>query len=198
MLFLNNDIEVISKDWLECLLEHAQRPEVGAVGAKLYYPNHTIQHGGVILGIGGVAGHSHKTFPQDASGYFGRLKITQNLSAVTGACLMLRRSLFEQINGFDARFFLALSDVDLCLKLRQCGYLVVWTPYAELYHKESLTRGSDNAPEQQQRFHKESSLFSEKWATVLAKGDMYYNPNLTLMREDFGIKLPNEKKVSFL
>jgi len=189
LLFLNNDIEVINSDWLASMLEHCQRKEVGAVGAKLYYPNNTIQHGGVILGIGGVAGHSHKYFPRDSDGYMGRLKIVQNLSAVTGACMMIRKEVFEEVFGFDKGFKVAFGDVDLCMKIRQKGYLIVFTPYAELYHHESLTRGYEDTPEKQKRFAHEIALFKEKWGHILEKGDPYYSPNLTLNKEDFSINI---------
>ena len=188
LLFLNNDTEVINPDWLERMLEHLQRSEVGVVGAKLYYPDGTIQHGGVIIGIGGVAGHSHKYFPKDHPGYFGRLISVQNLSAVTGACMMVKRSVFEEVKGFDEGYPLAFNDVDFCLKVREKGYLIVWTPFAELYHHESKTRGYEDTPEKQERFRREIERFKEKWGHVLEKGDPYYNPNLTLEREDFSIK----------
>lgn len=189
LLFLNNDTEVINSDWLESMLEHSLRKDVGAVGAKLYYPDGKIQHGGVILGIGGVAGHSHKYFFKDSFGYKGRLKIIHNLSAVTGACLMTRKEVFEEVGGFEEEFAMAFNDVDLCLKMRQKGYYIVWTPYAELYHHESKTRGYDDTHEKKERFRREVWLFQRKWKDVLAKGDPYYNPNLTLDREDFSIKI---------
>jgi len=169
------------------MLEHVCRPEVGIVGAMLYYPDDTVQHGGVIIGIGGVAGHSHKHLPRDAPGYFGLLKLQQNLSAVTAACLMVKRDIFNQIQGFDSKFRLAFGDVDFCLKARSEGYLVVWTPYAELYHHESKTRGSEDTGEKIKRFNAEVDTFKQKWAAVLGRGDEYYNPNLTMYREDFSI-----------
>ncbi len=189
LLFLNNDTEVISKNWLEEMIQYAQRKDVGAVGAKLYYPDDTVQHGGVILGIGGMVGHAHRFFPKNSPGHFGRLAIVQNLSAVTGACLMMRKEVFNEIDGFDESYPLAVSDVDICLKAIDKGYLVVWTPYAELYHHELKTRGYDDTPEKQLRSQKEIELFKSKWGKYLEKGDPYYNPNLTLDREDFSIKL---------
>ena len=188
LLFLNNDTEVINENWIEEMLMYAQRKDVGAVGAKLYYPDDTIQHGGVILGIGGIAGHSHKFFPRASFGYFRRLVVVQNLSAVTGACLMMRKDVFNEVEGFDEGYPLAFSDVDICLKVREKGYLVVWTPYAELYHHESKSRGYEDTPEKQERFKKEIELFKKKWGHILEKGDPYYNPNLTLEKEDFSIK----------
>lgn len=188
LLFLNNDTEVINADWLERMLELAIRKDVGAVGAKLYYPDKTIQHAGVIIGINGVAGHSHKYFMKILNGYVGRLQIVQNLSAVTGACLMMRREVFEEAKGFDEEFLLALNDVDLCLKIRENGYLVVWTPYSELYHYEYKTRGYNDTPGKKEQYEREVKLFQKKWKDFLGKGDPYYSPNLTLEKEDFSIK----------
>ncbi len=189
LLFLNNDIEVISPDWMEELLGHALRHEIGAVGAKLYYPDDTIQHAGVILGLGGVAGHSHKHFARDSNGYCYRPKIVQNLSAVTAACLMMRRTVFKEIGGFDEKYSHAFNDVDLCLRIRERGYLIVFTPHAELYHYESKSRGYEDTPEKQKRFKGEIELFQQKWKHVLERGDPYYSPNLTLVREDFSIRM---------
>lgn len=189
LLFLNNDIEVITNDWLERMLEHVVRSEVGAVGAKLYYPNDIIQHAGLIVGMEGIAIHFHKFFPRDSSGYFGRLKAIQNLSAVTGACLMMRREIFNEVDYFDERLSLAYNDVDLCLKMREKGYLIVWTPYAELYHYESKTRGYEDTKEKKARFKKEKELFVKKWRHVLMSGDPYYNPNLNFKKGDFSIRL---------
>ncbi|MFP3254607.1 MAG: hypothetical protein RXN95_06005 [Hydrogenobaculum sp.] len=141
------------------------------------------------MGIRGIAGHSHRFFPKNSFGYFRRLVVVQNLSAVTGACLMMRKDVFNEVDGFDERYPLAFSDVDICLKVREKGYLVVWTPYAELYHYESKSRGYDDTPEKQERFKKEIELFKKKWGHILEKGDPYYNPNLTLDREDFSIKI---------
>jgi GT2 family glycosyltransferase len=189
LLFLNNDVEAINPDWLEQMLAHALRPEVGAVGAKLYYPDDTVQHAGIILGVGGVAGHSHRHYPRTDAGYARRLRVVQNLSAVTGACLMTRRAVFEQVGGFDERFVLIYNDVDLCLRLRQKGYVIVWTPWAELYHHESTTRGGDNTPQKQARVAGEVALLRSRWGDVLGTGDPYYNPNLTLQREDFSLRI---------
>jgi GT2 family glycosyltransferase len=198
ILFLNNDVEGITNDWMQRMLEHVLRPEVGAVGAKLYYPNDTIQHGGVILGLGGIAGHAHHWLPRYHSGYFGRLLFTQNLSAVTAACLMTKRKVFDEVGGFDERLVLAFNDVDLCVKIRRKGYTIIWTPFAELYHHESLTRGQDNCPEKQARFRSEVALFAKKWGKVLKAGDPYYSPNLTLLRPDFGFKLHPEGEINLL
>jgi len=169
LLFLNNDIEVITPGWLTEMLGHAQRPEIGAVGAKLYYPNNTIQHAGVIVGIGGIAGHAHKYAPRNSSGYFSRAQITQNVSAVTGACLLTRREIFNVIGGFDEQLSHAFNDVDLCLKILQSGFRIVFTPYAELYHHESISRGYEDSPEKYIRFKKEIQLFMERWKDFLKK-----------------------------
>lgn len=189
IIFLNNDTEVISPDWIETMLEFSQRKDVGAVGAQLYYPNDTVQHGGIILGIGGVAGHQHKTSKRNSMGYFGRLKVIQNMSAVTAACLMTKKTIFKEIGGFDETYAYAFNDVDLCLKMREREYLIVYTPYAELYHYESVSRGYDDTPEKHARLKREAEYFQQKWMHVLAKGDPYYNPNLTLDKEDFSIKI---------
>jgi len=187
LLLLNNDITVITPDWLETLLEHSQRPEVGAVGAKLYYPDDTIQHGGVIIGVGGIAGHSHKHVQRVDSGYFSRLHLIQNLSAVTAACLMVKKSLYQAVGGLDEpHLAVAFNDVDFCLRLREKGYLNVFTPYCELYHHESKTRGHEDTPQKKQRFAKEIAYIRKRHAAILQNGDPYYNPNLPLDRDDFG------------
>ncbi len=189
LLFLNNDTEVLSPDWLEELLGLGQRPEVGAVGCLLYYPNDTVQHGGVFLGIGGIAGHGHKYAVRGEYGYFGRLQVVQNLSAVTAACLLTRRQVFAEVGGFEERLSHAFNDVDLCLQIRRRGYLVAYTPFAELYHHESLSRGYENTPEKKSRFRQEREFFEERWAALLAAGDPYYSPHLSLTREDFSLRL---------
>ncbi|MGB9440543.1 MAG: glycosyltransferase family 2 protein [Desulfobacterales bacterium] len=185
---LNNDIEVISPDWLGEMLKHVARPEIGCVGAKLYYPDGKIQHAGVILGIGGVAGHSHKYFNRDEHGYFSRLKIIQNVSDVTAACLLVRKDVYEEVCGLNERLAVAFNDVDFCLKVREAGYRNIWTPYAELYHHESISRGYENTPAKQKRFSKEVSLMKMLWQGKLDQ-DPYYNPNLTKDHENFAIEL---------
>ncbi|MGD9888553.1 MAG: glycosyltransferase [Halothiobacillaceae bacterium] len=184
---INNDIEVISPEWLTEMVGHACRHEIGCVGAKLYYSNNTIQHGGVILGIGGVAGHSHKHYPFGSYGYFSRLFLTQNLSAVTGACLLVRREVYEMVGGLDeVNLTVAFNDVDFCLKVRQAGFRNLWTPYAELYHHESVSRGHEDTREKQIRFRNEFDFMQTKWGIAL-QVDPFYNPNLTKDREDFSI-----------
>lgn len=192
ILLLNNDIEVITPDWIQEMLMFAQRSDVGAVGAMLYYPDDTIQHAGVILGIGGVAGHAHKYFPRGDFGYMSRATIAQDLSVVTAACVMLPRTVWDELGGLDETFEVAFNDVDLCMRIRKAGYLIVWTPYAELYHYESKSRGAEDTPEKKKRFEGEVRRFQARWKSELAAGDPYYNPNLTLVREDFSVKRENE------
>jgi len=185
---INNDVEVISTHWLTEMVQHALRPEIGAVGAMLYYDNNTIQHAGVVLGIGGVAGHSHKYFPKGAFGYFSRLKIIQNYAAVTGACLVVRKELYEEVNGLDEKNLkVAFNDVDFCLKLQVKGYRNIWTPYVELYHHESVSRGSEDTKEKQERFGKEIMFMQKKWKNML-NNDCYYNRHLSNKFEDFRLK----------
>ncbi len=186
LLFMNNDMTVISPDWLEQMAMHAQRPEIGAVGAKLYYPDDSLQHGGIVLRIGGIAGHSHKYTDRDEVGSFARLMLVHNVSAVTGACVMTRADVFNDVGGFDEQFVLAFNDVDLCLKIREHGYRIVWTPYAELYHFESKTRGYEVTPEKIERFENEQRKWSAKWADKYPV-DPYYNPNLTHVLEDYSV-----------
>lgn len=189
ILFLNNDTEIISEEWIVAMLEHAQRSDVGIVGCKLLYPDKTVQHAGVILGLGDLAGHSHINFSDVHHGYFGRINITQNLSAVTAACMMMRKDVFEEIGGFDENIAIAFNDVDLCIKVREKGYLIVYTPYAELYHHESASRGYEDTPEKQKRFLEEIKYLREKWGNIIDVGDPYYNPNLTLSKGDFSIRI---------
>ena len=188
ILLLNNDIEVISPSWIEAMLEQSQRENIGCVGAKLYYPNDTVQHAGVIIGLGGYAGHSHKMYPRDNPGYFNRLNTIQNLSALTAACLMIKKSIYTEINGLDAiKFKVAYNDVDFCLRVREKGYLNIFTPYAEMYHHESISRGYETTPEKIARFQTEKDALLERHKEILTNGDPYYNPNLTHDKEDFSI-----------
>ena len=191
ILLLNNDTQVITVNWMEELLMYAQREDVGAVGGKLYYGNKTIQHAGVVLGLGAhrTAGHSHYGQHRENLGYMGRLCYAQNVSAVTGACLLVKKSLFEKAGGLDESFAISLNDVDFCLKLRRVGLLNVFTPFAELYHFESVSRGLDTEGEKARRYNEESARFREKWKEVLEKGDPYYNPNFSLDRSDFALKI---------
>ena len=186
---VNNDVEVISEHWLKEMVQHAIRHDIGAVGAKLYYDNDTIQHAGVVLGIGGVAGHSHKYFKKEDDGYFSRLKIIQNYSAVTGACLVVRKELYTEVGGLDeTNLEVAFNDVDFCLKLLGKGYRNVWTPYVELYHHESISRGAEDNPHKVIRFNKEVSYMKKKWKNRL-KIDKMYNRHLTNIHENFKVNI---------
>lgn len=191
LVLLNNDTQVISINWLEELLMYAQRDDVGAVGAKLYYADKTIQHAGIVIGLGAhrTAGHTHYRVAQTNLGYMGRLCYAQNVTAVTGACLMVKRALYEELGGLDESFAVALNDVDFCLRLREKGLLNVWNPYCELYHFESISRGMDDAGEKAKRYDEESARFREKWQEQLEKGDPYYNPNFSLDRSDYALKV---------
>ena len=195
LLLLNNDTQVITMNWMENMLMYAQRPDVGAVGAKLYYGDLTIQHAGIVIGLGAhrTAGHTHYKINHDNLGYMGRLCYAQNVSAVTGACLMVRKSLYEELGGLDESFKVALNDVDFCLRLREQGYLNVFTPFAELYHYESASRGSDiEDAAKAQRYNEEAEHFRTKWKEVIDRGDPYYNPNFSLNYSDYSLKTPDE------
>ncbi len=190
ILLLNNDMEVISPDWIESLLEHAQQPEVGAVGGKLYYSDDTIQHAGVVIGMTGVAGHPHRLFHRDDVGYYARAHIIQNVSAVTGACLMIKKALYEEVGGLDSeKFAIAYNDIDLCMSLLKHGYRNVFTPYCELYHYESQSRGYEDTAEKLERLQKETDAFNAKWGGYFENGDPCYNPNLSLKNENFTINI---------
>jgi GT2 family glycosyltransferase len=191
LLFLNNDTEVIAPDWLRHMIANATRPEVGAVGAKLLYPGGRVQHGGVILGMSGVAGHFHLGRRRHDPGYFARALLQQNLSAVTGACLAMRRKVFDEVGGFDGRNLrVAFNDVDLCLRVRQRGYLIVWTPLAELYHHESASRDSDLLPARHREFLQENAYMRSKWGAMLER-DPYFNPNLSLRDYSISFAFPS-------
>lgn len=191
ILLLNNDTEVITVNWMEELLMYAQREDVACVGAKLYYPNKTIQHAGVVLGLGAhrTAGHSHYMQHRENLGYMGRLCYTQDVSAVTGACLLVKKALYERVGGLGEDFAISLNDVDFCLRLRQEGFLNVFTPFAELYHYESASRGSDMIGHNADRYNSESEYFRTKWKAVLEAGDPYFNPNFSLDRSDFSLRI---------
>ena len=191
ILLLNNDIQIITVNWIEELLMYAQREDVGAVGAKLYYGDKSIQHAGVVIGLGAhrTAGHSHYKQHRQNLGYMGRLCYAQNVSAVTGACLLVKKSLFEQVGGLEESFAISLNDVDFCLKLRRLGLLNVFTPFAEAFHFESISRGLDDQGEKAKRYDEESARFREKWKEELTAGDPYYNPNFSLDRSDFALRI---------
>lgn len=188
IVLMNNDIEVVNNDWLEALLEHSQREDVGAVGAKLYYPDNTIQHAGVVIGIAGFAGHSHRHYKHTEPGHFNRLNCIQNISAVTGALLMVKKSLYLSLGGLNEEAYsVALNDVDFCLRLMEKGYHNIFTPFCEAYHYESVSRGYEDTPERKERFEGEIAHFRKRWKSFLDAGDPYYNKNLTLEKEDFSI-----------
>ena len=190
LCFLNDDTEVITPDWLTEMMSQCNQEGVGIVGAKLYYPDETLQHGGVILGIGGVAGHSHKYLRRAERGYFGRVSLIHELSAVTAACMVVRKCVFIEAAGFDeVNLSIAFNDVDFCLKVRKNGHRIVWTPYAELYHHESVSRGDDLVGDRLERFQKEVFFMIEKWGNHLTL-DPAYSPNLTLEKEDFSLAWP--------
>ena len=194
LLFLNNDIEFITKDCIEELLGPCQRSDVGAVGARLYYGDGTLQHAGVVIGLGGIAGHPFYGFPSEDVGYFGRVVIAQDYSAVTAACMMMKRSVFQQVGGFDEQLAVAYNDVDLCLKAGETGYRIVYNPYAELYHYESKSRGYEDTKEKEDRFHAEREIFRKRWEKILRDGDPNYNPNLTLKEANFGLDMEGGSK----
>ena len=194
---INNDIEVITPGWLEEMVSHAIRPNIGAVGCKLLYPDDTLQHGGVVLGIGPCAGHAHKGFPRNSPGYFGRANLVSNFSAVTAACLVVRKSVFDQVGGLnETDLAVAFNDVDFCLRLRTAGYHNIWTPYAELYHHESATRGGDSTPTQKQRLLAEQSYMKSKWKDWI-DNDPAYNTNLSRENENFSYRFPPQADSTF-
>lgn len=181
LVLLNNDIEILTPNWIEALLEHAQREEVGAVGGKLYYPDGTVQHAGIVVGIKGFAGRPHRRFSGESTGYFHRLMLTQNVSAVTAALMMVKRSKYLEVGGMDSvNLPISLNDVDFCLRLMERGYWNVFTPYCEAIHAESVSRGFDTDPEKRDRFEKEIGYFALRHQKILSRGDPFYNPNLTL------------------
>ena len=188
LLFLNNDVEILTPDWIEEMLQNCQQENVAAVGVKLYYPDDTIQHAGVVLGLGGIAGHIMCRASREDPGYFGRMISVQEISAVTAACMMVKKSEFDSVKGFDETFQVAFNDIDLCMKFRAAGKKIVFTPYAELYHYESKSRGLEDTPEKQFRFDKEVKRFQEKWAQQLEMGDPYYSPNLSVTEGDCSLR----------
>ena len=185
---LNNDISVITPDWMEELLGNCQRKEVGITGARLYFPDNTIQHAGIVVGMGGSAGSMFVGMSRNRTGYMHKAAIQQNLSAVTAACFMVKRQAFEQAGGFDEKLAVAFNDVDFCLRVRQAGYLVVYNPDAQMYHDESKTRGYEDTPEKQARFQKEKDYLRSRWPEIMEQGDPYYNRNLSLEKCDYTIQ----------
>jgi GT2 family glycosyltransferase len=187
LCLLNNDTEVISSDWMEEMLGHLVQERVGIVGAKLYYPDGRVQHAGDVVGVGGIAAHLHASIERDHPGYGRRAVLVQELSAVTGACLMTWRSLYLQLGGLNERHLpVAFNDVDYCLRVWEAGYRVIWTPYAELYHHESLSRGQDLTPDKKVRIRSEEAYMRSRWKHVL-QHDPFYNPNFSYNRPDFSL-----------
>ena len=185
---LNNDTEVITENWLELMLGFCTRKDVGAVGVKLYFPDETIQHAGIIVGIGGIAGNRFKSIPKSGHGYFANESMIENLSAVTAACIMTPKSIYEEVGYMDENLAVAFNDVDFCLKIREKGYLIVYNPFVEFWHYESKTRGAENTPEKIRRFQNEICTFEQRWPDILENGDPYYNINLSLDTEVYHMK----------
>ena len=195
LLFLNNDVTVITQDWLEEMLGVCQRKEVGAVGVKLFYPDGTIQHAGCVVGLGGVAGHLFVDMPGDRTGYLHKASLLQDLSAVTAACMMMKKAVFWEAGGFTEKLAVAFNDVDLCLKVREKGWLIVYDPYVQLYHMESKTRGAEDDKQKVRRFQTEIEYMRSHWLKILKGGDPYYNKNLSLTKWNYSLRpLGTEKQ----
>ena len=188
LLFLNNDIKVITPEWMDEMLGVCQRPEVGAVGVKLIYPDNTIQHAGCVVGMGGIAGHMFVDMPAERTGYLHKASLLQDMSAVTAACMMMKKEAFDRAGGFTQELAVAFNDVDLCLKVRKAGYLIVYDPYAKLYHMESKTRGAEDSKEKVRRFQTEIEYMRCHWLNILKNGDPYYNKNLSLTKWNYSLK----------
>lgn len=193
---LNNDIEIITPDWLSEMISFAAQPSVGCVGARLWYPDGTLQHAGVILGVLSVAGHVYRGMPRSYPGYFGRAWVHQSMSAVTAACLVVEKRIYEEVGGLDERFAVAFNDIDFCIRVREAGYRNVWTPYAEMIHHESATRGAEDNAEKKARFNGEVNLMFSRWGEALKK-DPSYSPNLSLDREDSSLAWPSRVPSGF-
>jgi len=188
LVLLNNDTEVITPEWIEEMLMFAQRQDVGAASVKLYYPDETVQHAGVMLGVGGVAGQMFRHLPRENPGYMNRAAIAQNFTIVTAACMMIPRRVWDAVGGLDEGYAVAFNDVDLCMRIRRAGWLIAWTPWAELYHYEYKSRGHEDTPEKNRRYLSEILRFKEQWEDAINAGDPYYNPNLSPIREDFSTR----------
>ena len=188
LLFLNNDVTVITPDWLTELAGLCQRKEVGAAGVKLLYPDNTIQHAGCVIGIGGIAGHMFVDMPANRTGYLHKASLLQDMSAVTAACMIVKKQVFDQVGGFTEKLAVAFNDVDLCLKINKAGSLVVYDPYVQLYHMESKTRGAEDSKEKVRRFQTEIEYMRCHWLDILKNGDPYYNKNLSLTKWNYSLK----------
>lgn len=188
LLFLNNDVKIITPGWIREMLGVCQRPEVGAVGVKLIYPDNTIQHAGCVIGIGGIAGHMFVDMPANRTGYLHKASILQDMSAVTAACMMMKKTAFEEAGGFTEKLSVAFNDVDLCLKVRKNKKLIVYDPYVQLYHMESKTRGAEDSTEKVRRFQEEIEYMRCQWIDILKKGDPYYNKNLSLTKWNYSLR----------
>lgn len=195
LLFLNNDTEIIEKDVIREMLGYCQREDVGAVGARLLYQDDTIQHAGVVVGFGGIAGHTFIGLHRAENSYFHRAMCAQDYSAVTAACIMTKKVLFDQVEGFTEELAVAFNDIDFCMKIRSLGKLVVYNPYALLYHYESKSRGLEDTPEKVARFNREIAIFAKRWPDILRNGDPYYNPNLTLRKSNFALRDLKKEKI---
>ena len=195
LLFLNNDVELIEKDSVREMVSYIQREDVGICGARLLYEDDTIQHAGVVIGFGGIAGHTFIGLEKERISYFNRALITQDYSAVTAACMMSKKSVFEAVGGFSEDLAVAFNDIDYCMKVRSLGKLVVYNPYVCLYHYESKSRGLEDTPEKIERFNREIANFLKKWPEIIQNGDPYYNPNLTLRKSDFSLKDLSKEKI---
>ena len=188
LLFLNNDVKVIDPDWLSEMLGVCQRQEVGAVGAKLIYPDNTIQHAGCVVGMGGIAGHMFVNMPAERTGYLHKASLLQDMSCVTAACMMMKKNVFLEAGGFTEELAVAFNDVDLCLKVRSHGHLIVYDPYVKLYHYESKSRGAEDSEEKVRRFQSEIEYIRSHWIDILKNGDPYYNKNLSLSKWNYSLK----------
>ena len=188
LLLLNNDTRVITPGWIQGMLGNCQRREVGITGAKLYYPDNTVQHAGIIIGIGGIAGHAFLNLPRSRSGYLHKASIQMDYSAVTAACMMVKRKVYEELGGFEEKLAVAFNDVDFCLRARQAGYLVVYNPRVELYHDESKSRGAEDSPQKVRRFQEEIEFMRSRWIELLKEGDPCYNKNLTLSKWNYSLR----------
>ena len=195
ILFMNNDIGMIAENFVEEMLGFCQRDDVGIVGARLLYEDDTIQHAGVVIGFGGIAGHTFIGLHKAENSYFHRAMCAQDYSAVTAACMMSKKSVFEAVGGFTEELAVAFNDIDYCMKVREQGKLVVYAPYAVLHHYESKSRGLEDTPEKVARFNREVAVFARRWPEILKNGDPYYNPNLTLRKSDFSLRDLKKEKI---